>query len=563
MMKRYVRWLCAALFLLAAAGIFWFLHLFTQVPVTMEYVNWQTSASVDEDGTLHEWNGDNYGNSGEISGSYRFSGTLPENLPEGHLLFETAGMDLSLELNGEVLYQSRVSSVDAGAEMAQATVPLSAGASGTITMDCTVSGGPVSMFPPLVRFIPTNLELMQNSAFSFRSGIPAGAAAFALLLALGIFLLGISIKKPDFSLVPLLVALTGLAVFRISQDSGSYFLPEPLNAFLSHGRNGLLILAALLLYLVMNRRRSFWKQLGAAAVWSAAAFFLCWLFSAWRDGYLAYYIGDVLISDLRSGYYDGLVYWLTFWLASIATLISAYGVGRSFAKQEGLTQGLLLKNKMAEENYRELREQMEQTAALRHEWRHQLTTLECLYDQKDFDGIGELLSDVLKKQKAADPVPFTDNQTINVILQDASAKAAREQVYFRANADVPDSLPIPDADLCTLLMNMLDNALEAAVKVPEREKRYVSIRIRLANNGNYLAVKCENSYTGPILEDQQGNLCTSKDDPALHGFGMRQMMEIARRYTSTLLISYGPGKPFVVQTALLLPEPQDREIERG
>lgn len=548
-----VRRLCAALFLLAAAAVLWFLQLFTQVPVTMKYIDWQTSVSVAADGTERAFQPESYGNSGIFSGTYRFSGKLPENLPDGHLLFETNGLDLTLSLNGETLWQSRVSAQDAGGEMAQATVPLPAGTEGTVSMTCTVTGKPVSMFPPLVRFLPANLNAIQDSAFSFRTALPTGAAAFALLLALGIFLLGISAKKPDFSLIPLVLALAGLVVFRISQDSGYYFLPERLNAVLSHGRNGILILLALLVYLAMNRKRSFWRLLGMAAAWSAAAFFVCLLISALRGGYLSYYVGSALIPELRTGYFDGLVYWLTLWLTSAATLISAYGVSRAFAAQEAQAQALRLKNKLTEESYRELKAQTARTADLRHEWRHQLTALDCLCRQKDYAGIEALVSDVLKKQKEAEPIPFTDNQTVNVILQDTAAKAAGLGIHFRADTDVPASLPIPDADLCSLLMNMLDNALEAAAALPEPGRRFISIRIRLIKQYQ-LAVKCENSFAGSLKRDSGGNLLTTKSDPLSHGFGLRQMDAVAHKYASMIVTECSKQRIFTVQTVLQLPE---------
>ncbi len=50
-MKRYVRWICAALFLTAAAAVIWFLYLFTQVDVSMQYIDWTTSIQVMPDGT--------------------------------------------------------------------------------------------------------------------------------------------------------------------------------------------------------------------------------------------------------------------------------------------------------------------------------------------------------------------------------------------------------------------------------------------------------------------------------------------------------------------------------
>ena len=118
-----------------------------------------------------------------------FTGTLPENPLSGSLLFETSGLEISLALNGNEIW---------------------------------------------------------DTAFANRLAFPAGAAARSFVLVFGLFLLGLLQKKPDFSLLPLLAALLGLISFRLIQEQGYYFLPEPVSHLLGHPRIGLFILAALL-----------------------------------------------------------------------------------------------------------------------------------------------------------------------------------------------------------------------------------------------------------------------------------------------------------------------------
>ena len=152
-----------------------------------------------------------------------FTGTLPENPLSGSLLFETSGLEISLALNGNEIWNSHLSSPLENADLAQASIPL-----------------------PLIRFLPTALETIQDTAFANRLAFPAGAAALSFVLVFGLFLLGLLQKKPDFSLLPLLAALLGLISFRLIQEQGYYFLPEPVSHLLGHPRIGLFILAALL-----------------------------------------------------------------------------------------------------------------------------------------------------------------------------------------------------------------------------------------------------------------------------------------------------------------------------
>lgn len=145
------------------------------------------------------------------------------------------------------------------------------------------------------------------------------------------------------------------------------------------------------------------------------------------------------------------------------------------------------------------------------------------------------------------PRHFSDHFTINSILQNAAARANSIGVRFNATALVPQEMGVADNDLCSLLLNMLDNALEAAAQTPQSNLREVKCAIRTRNG--YLAVKCENSYSGVLKLNEQGELQTTKPDAETHGFGLVQMREITEKYGSVLDVSY-TNDCFTVQTAL-------------
>ena len=114
-------------------------------------------------------------------------------------------------------------------------------------------------------------------------------------------------------------------------------------------------------------------------------------------------------------------------------------------------------------------------------------------------------------------------------------------------------LQIREDDLCSLLFNMLDNALEAAAQT-EQGEILCSMQIRR----QYLAIRCENTYSGTLRTDENGELLTTKDDASDHGFGLMKMRAIAKKYGSILDISYDENR-FTVMTALkLLPEKKNQ-----
>ena len=203
------------------------------------------------------------------------------------------------------------------------------------------------------------------------------------------------------------------------------------------------------------------------------------------------------------------------------------------------------------EGYHALQEQIEADSETRHELKHRLTVLDCLCRNQDLSGIRKTLDEMLHEQEQRTRVTFTGNPMVNTILQDAAARAARASIRMGAEIAVPDELPFPETDLCSLLMNLLDNALEAAAKVTPPRDRFLTIRMNI--NAGHLAIVCENSFTGELKKDRRGNLLTVKEDALSHGFGYRQMKRITQKYNG-LLRFHTEGGVFVLDAALRLPD---------
>ena len=551
-MRKAVRWICPLVFLLLCAAVIWFLHLFTTTDESLTYIDWQSCVQIAPDGTEIPCEPeDAAADVPEPGDAYRFSAVLPQGLENGYLQFETSGLELTLYLNGTEIHHSAGVLPEGVVNMAQARLPLPENAAGELTASVTILDLEDALFPPILSFMPERLQWAEPMSIANIFGIPAGFTAAVLLLSVGLFLLSVLRRQAEWSLIPLSLALTGLTFYRLVQSCGYYFLPEEAVWVLSWQGFAWLAPLALAVYLVMNRRRKFWRLLGWAAAWSAAALLAGYLVSLARGGYLAGFI-NLLVEMLRYGLYDGLLYWFTLWLSGVCALISAYWLMRSLVRQKTEAQALELKNRLILDSYHAIERKMRDSAGLRHEMRHQIAALDALYQQKDFDRLGRLLSEWKQQGAMSAQTRFTENFTVNAILQDAASRAAQAGASFEAQVHLPETLSIPESDLCTLLMNMLDNALEACAGVEKPEERFV--RFRAEVRSGFLAVKCENRYAGSLEEDEQGRLQTKKPQPDTHGFGLPQMSAIAEKYHSVLDISYTEGQIFTVQTALKLPE---------
>lgn len=90
-----------------------------------------------------------------------------------------------------------------------------------------------------------------------------------------------------------------------------------------------------------------------------------------------------------------------------------------------------------------------------------------------------------------------------------------------------------ETDIYILFGNMLDNALEAVLKLPEKDKQNITLTV--IRQGCYVKVHCEN-YVNQLPELQDGLPMTSKADKQIHGFGVKSIRLLAEKYAGMISI---------------------------
>lgn len=550
--KQLQNWCSLILFFLLCAAVIWFLHLFSVDNGKILHIDWTSAVQVHADGTETPIDTDTLTNAPDFTGTYLFSGKLPDDLPDGTLVFETSNAELTLWLNGLEIYHSNASAAENSPGMAQASIPLPAGTSGTLAMQYEILDETNVMFPPYLRFLSDLYTEIQSAAATNYAALPAGACALAFLLIAGVFLLGLSFGQVNFSLLPLALSALGLTVYNMVIPMGYYFLPASVTEVLGNRMVGVVILLSFLVYLIMNRRRDFLKRFAVIAACSFTTLLVFCLLSFLQEGKLIAYVKEAVMGALFNDFYDPLIYWLSYWLTLVCAALSAYELSLSFVRQRTETQAAAIRNQLLMNNYRTLQEKTREQSAMRHEIRHHLTALESLCKSKDYEQMTELLERLKGENEKSSHHTFTENETLNIILQDIAQRAEKEQTSFTPRIQVPAKLNIPTDDLCSFVMNMLENALEGCLSVQDPKDRFIRFQIKMVHG--FLAIRCENSYGNDLIENEQGELQTTKKDADLHGFGLHQMSRIAEKYHSVLSISHTEDSVFLIQTALKIPE---------
>lgn len=206
---------------------------------------------------------------------------------------------------------------------------------------------------------------------------------------------------------------------------------------------------------------------------------------------------------------------------------------------------LEIKNSLMINRYDEMQSHMEKIREIRHEIKHHIAALQILCSEREIDRIDDYLSNVSTNQFFRQDICYSKHPIVDCILSNYTAQAKEQNLKFKYQVNIPPLLKIPDPDLCSLLLNMLDNAIEAS---SQSSQKWIWFDILLKDN--FLIISCQNSHCG-LVREQDGKILTQKREKEIHGHGLPIMKAIVEKYQSTLVITYD-SEQFKLKTVLQL-----------
>jgi len=189
---------------------------------------------------------------------------------------------------------------------------------------------------------------------------------------------------------------------------------------------------------------------------------------------------------------------------------------------------------------------MEATREYRHDMRHHLAVIEGLAKQGDCDKIIGYTSKLNGSFGELKNINYCKNPEINAVLSEYISRAEGAGCRITRKFVLPELLPFDENDVCLVLANAIENAINACSGFPE-EKRYINISAEY-EDGHRLLVSVENPCTDAPLLDENGLPVTSGDSDE-HGIGLRSVKRIVEKYNGFLRCMPEDGK-FVFQAAL-------------
>lgn len=160
----------------------------------------------------------------------------------------------------------------------------------------------------------------------------------------------------------------------------------------------------------------------------------------------------------------------------------------------------------------------------RHDYHNHIQTLLALLG--DEEKTKEYLLNLNHDLTSVDTVIKTGNVMIDAILNSKLSLIKSKKIKVNAKAVVPPEINISEIDLCVIIGNLLDNAMEACVQQREEDDRFIRVFIGMLKDQLYISVS--NSVGGEIKKADKHYLST-KNSPN-HGFGLMRIDNIVAKY---------------------------------
>lgn len=189
---------------------------------------------------------------------------------------------------------------------------------------------------------------------------------------------------------------------------------------------------------------------------------------------------------------------------------------------------------LLERDYTELSRLYGANARLFHDFHNHIGVLQRFLDTGKYEEARHYLNELQQPVRNLTEQSWTGDEAADYLIGSKKAEAEAAGIRMRVQAEYPRHANLQSADLCAVLGNLLDNALEAAEKVPEPDQRQVALTIRRIHR--MLVVKVENTFAGKPVE-KDGHLVSTKSGQGLHGWGIRSVQAAAEKYDGTVRTS--------------------------
>lgn len=193
------------------------------------------------------------------------------------------------------------------------------------------------------------------------------------------------------------------------------------------------------------------------------------------------------------------------------------------------------RTELMEHQYDEIKSVYMDMRGWRHDYHNHMQVMKAQLALGNIEGIQEYLDELERELDRVDTFVRSGNLMVDAILNSKLTLARRQKIKINCKTKVPERISVEDVDLCVILGNLLDNALEACALV-EEERRFLRVYMTVHKSQLYFSVQ-NAAKEEPDFEAR--NYITRKRGN--HGLGMKRVQAAVDKYDGYLRLANEAG----------------------
>ncbi|MDR2568665.1 MAG: GHKL domain-containing protein [Oscillospiraceae bacterium] len=176
-------------------------------------------------------------------------------------------------------------------------------------------------------------------------------------------------------------------------------------------------------------------------------------------------------------------------------------------------------------HYDEVQNIYKQMRGWRHDYHNHIQVIKAYNALGQSNEIDVYLNKLDEDLTSVDTIIKSGNIMLDAILNSKLSLAASKNISINAKAAAPKTINISDIDLCVTVGNLLDNAIEACMKIDNEDERFIRVYIGIFKEQLYISVS---NSAEPGVKKHNGRYMTTK--AGSHGFGLLRVDNIIQKY---------------------------------
>ena len=202
-------------------------------------------------------------------------------------------------------------------------------------------------------------------------------------------------------------------------------------------------------------------------------------------------------------------------------------------------------NKLLEKQVQEVQNIYMTMRGWRHDYHNHLQAMKAYIKMGEYDKLDIYLKLLEEDLDNINQLVESGNVNLDAVLNSKISLALNNGIDVEYKATCPPTLTVSDIDLCALLGNLIDNAVEACEKMKEDEKQYIRLYIGILKKQLYISIT---NSTNEVVRKMDNQYITNKRGN--HGQGLKRINLIVEKYGGYINRQNEPG---VFITEIMLP----------